>query len=97
MNVFISQPMKGKSVEQIVSERNTVIDLIESRGDVALSSIIVDGYPTSVEQRVWYLGKEIMILSQADAVYFMNGWEDSNGCKVEHKVAEEYGIKILSD
>ena len=34
-------------------------------------------------------------MAQVDAIYFMEGWEKSRGCRVEIKVAEEYGLKIL--
>ena len=97
MKVFISQPMKGKTKEQIVHDRNEIIELLESSGHIALISIIADAYPESIEKRIWYLGQEIAILSQADAVYFMDGWKESSGCKIEHAIVKEYEIEILHD
>ena len=84
MRVFISQPMRGKSVSQIILERNEVVECIGIAGGTVIPSTITSGYPDTIEKRIWCLGKEIMLMSQADAVYFMNGWENSNGCKIEH-------------
>lgn len=51
MKVFISQPMNGKSNEEI----------------------------------------------EADVVYFAKGWENARGCRIEHTVAKEYGLKIMEE
>lgn len=29
------------------------------------------------------------------ATYFCKGWESARGCKLEHAVAEAYGVKII--
>lgn len=29
--------------------------------------------------------------------YFVHGWEDANGCQIEHMVAESYGIPIIEE
>ena len=42
MKIFISQPMRGKSNEQIRKERDDVIKFIESNGDTVIDSIIAE-------------------------------------------------------
>jgi hypothetical protein len=42
--------------------------------------------------RVWCLGDSIRLMSTADLVIFAPGWDEARGCRVEHKVCEEYGI-----
>ena len=32
-----------------------------------------------------------------DAVFFMPGWEESEGCKEEYRVAAERGMRIIHD
>ena len=31
----------------------------------------------------------------SEAVYFCKGWENARGCKLEHAVAEAYGLTII--
>lgn len=103
--VFISQPMTGLSKEEILNTRKKAIDHVHSaligsgRYDVME---IIDSYieenqdkTDSTENLVYMLGTSIQLLSQADIVYFCDGWENSRGCKVEHLIAEEYGLKFL--
>ena len=41
---------------------------------------------------LWFLGKSLELLAQADVAYFAPGWADARGCKIEHLCAVEYGI-----
>lgn len=45
--------------------------------------------------RLWYLGRSIQQMEEADAIYFCEGWEDARGCLIERQVAEKYGLRIL--
>ena len=96
--IFISQPMKGLSDEQIKKERQAVIDSIFSKygKDVEIIDSYFEGVPVGVKP-LWFLGKSLELLSTADMVFFVNGWESARGCKIEHTVAEEYGIEIIHD
>ena len=91
--LFISQPMKGKSDEDILKERNKAIAEAERLCDdgVEVLDSVFQGAPADAKP-LWFLGKSLEILSQADVVYFAPGWEDARGCRIEHQCAEEYGI-----
>ena len=99
MKIFISQPMRGKTEEEIMNEREIAINDIKARygANVEISYSVSDETPpsTSTHTSVWYLGKSIEILSNADKAYFVNGWEEANGCIAEHLVCENYGIDII--
>lgn len=99
MKVFISQPMRGKTKKQILSERKTVVDIIEKNGDTVVSSIFVKKgkYPSDKNKRIWYLARALKRMSKADAVYFMDGWEESDGCSIEYEIAKKYGLIILNE
>jgi hypothetical protein len=32
-----------------------------------------------------------------DAAYFVDGWQNARGCKIEHRVCVDYSVKILHD
>ena len=100
--LFISQPMKGKSDEEILKERNKAIAEAERLCDdvVEVLDSFFQGAPADAKP-LWFLGKSLEILSQADVVYFAPGadvvyfapgWKEARGCRIEHQCAVEYGI-----
>ena len=97
IKVFISQPMNGKSNDEIELERKRAIEDIEEEFDTD-EIIILDSFFKDVPHNakpLWFLGNSLRILSDADIAYFCNGWEQARGCKIEHECAKEYGIKII--
>ena len=106
--VFISQPMTGLSKEEILDTRLEAIEfvrqtLVENNFCCDDEIEIIDSYieenqdkTDTTENLIYMLGTSIQLLSEAEIVYFCEGWENSRGCKVEHLVAEEYGLKFLS-
>ncbi|ERJ97288.1 hypothetical protein RUMCAL_00360 [Ruminococcus callidus ATCC 27760] len=94
--LFISQPMRGKSDEQIIAERRTAIQTAMHylNEDVEVIDSFFKAAPHDAKP-LWFLGKSLELLSTADVVYFADGWQDYRGCKIEHDCAEAYGIKIL--
>lgn len=101
--LFISQPMRGKTDEEILKERNALIAEAEkiAREDLEVIDSFFTDAPKNkdniVTEPVWWLGKSLMKLSEADAVIFGDNWQNFNGCFIEHEVCERYGIEILKD
>lgn len=95
MKVMISQPMNGKTEEQIKEERKELINAIESNGDEVLNTIFTEEAPKDCDTAIYFLAKSIEAIGKVDAVYFMRGWEKARGCKIEHQVATEYGKKLF--
>lgn len=96
MKVFISQPMRGKSDEEILLERNQMIKKVEE--SATEKPEIIDSFfqNAPVEAKpLWFLGKSIELLSTADVAVFAKGWKDARGCRIEHECCEQYGIKII--
>lgn len=94
MKIMLSQPMKGKTNEEIRKEREHLVKEIESNGDIVLDTIF-DEVPKNVDEAIWFLSKSIEYLAQADVVFFMKDWEYARGCKIEHQIAIEYGKKVM--
>ena len=44
---------------------------------------------------LWFLGKSLELLADADVAYFAPGWEDARGCKIEHTCTVEYDINRI--
>lgn len=91
--LFISQPMNGKSDEDILKERQKAIEKAEEEiGEkVELIDSFFQSAPTDARP-LWFIGKSLELLSVADVAYFVPGWENARGCRIEHECAVEYGI-----
>lgn len=93
--VMISQPMNGKTNEQIREERKNIVSSLESQGYEVVDTIINEVPPKNTDEAIYYLSKSIEFIGQVDCVYFMKGWEKARGCKIEHQVAIEYGKDVV--
>lgn len=89
--IMISQPMKGKTNKQIWEERENLVKRIEQEGYEVIDTIVSEEPPKNCDEAIYYLSKSIEFLSQADYVYFMKGWENARGCKIENKICQDYG------
>ena len=88
MKIMISQPMAGKTNEQILDERKELVRELQNEGHIIIDTVLDISENKSP---IYYLAKSIELLDQADAVVFMKGWQEARGCKVEHFIALEYG------
>lgn len=96
--LFISQPMKGKSDEDILAERQKAIKSAEAKIGEAVEVIDSFFQEAPVDAKpLWYIGKSLELLASADIVYFAKGWQDARGCKIENTCAIEYGIPVIED
>ena len=96
--LFISQPMRGKTDEEILAERKKAIESAERNlGEpVEVIDSFFQNAPADARQP-WFLGKSLELLSTADIAYFAKGWEDARGCRIENQCAIEYGIEVIED
>lgn len=74
--LFISQPMKGKSDEEILRERKRAIQCAERQLNEPVE--IIDSFFQSAPadaKPLWFLGKSLELLAGADIAYFTKDWE----------------------
>lgn len=96
--LFISQPMKGKTDEEILAARRKAIESAEQAlGEpVEVIDSFFQNAPADARP-LWFLGKSLELLSTADIAFFAKGWEDARGCRIENQCAVEYGITTIED
>ena len=97
--IFISQPMRGLKDDEIKFERLKAIEWIKGYfkdEEVEIIDSFFEKAPVD-EKPLWYLSKSLELLSEADAVYFVDGWNSARGCNIEHVCAKEYGIEIIHE
>lgn len=96
--LFISCPMKGRTegnIRRSMDRLHKMAEIIFDQKLEVIDSYIEDNPPQNVQNRVWYLGKSIQLMAQAD--YFI-GVRCSEmvfpGCYVESMAARLYGIQM---
>jgi hypothetical protein len=98
--LFISQPMKDKTDEEILAERNAIIQSVKDqyagKAEIEVVDSFFEGAPHDAKP-LWFLGKSLELLSTADIAYFADGWDQYRGCKIEHECCVQYGIEIAYD
>lgn len=88
--IFISQPMKDRTAEEIMQERDDIMAKWTNKSVVFIDSYFCEPGKNSTDS----LGKSISLMGDADLVVFAPGWENARGCKIEHQVARDYGIQV---
>ena len=109
-NIFISQPMTGKSEEEILAtkqkeiekihqfaskEGNTQVRIIDSYVDDATRKNFEEHASDDINWDIYWLSQSLQKLALADIIWLCDGWEYSNGCNIELQCATRYGISIM--
>lgn len=95
--LFVSLPMSGLPVETIRKRQYYYKRLTELYLDEEVEFIDTIVNTHDERDRIGCLGESISKMSKADIVFLGKGWQYSNGCQVEEKVASVYGLYILTE
>ena len=110
MKAMLSQPMAGKSEEEIKATREQAIKVLEEKGyeDISPEGVYVNTLFTDewysnehmkergvVQIPLCFLAKSLEKMSLCHAVYFCKGWEQTRGCRLEHDAAVAYGLTVI--
>lgn len=93
--VMISQPMNGKTDEEIQYVRNQVKSRLEKLGYEVVNSYFNVEPGNKKFPALWYLGESLKIMANCDCVYFCKGWSSARGCNIEYAAAKQYGLETL--
>ena len=96
MEVFISQPMRGKTVDEIKAEREKAIEEVK-RAYPGEEIEVIDSIRSDANKYapLANLANSLELMAGADIVYFAKGWEEARGCSIEFECAFSYGIEFM--
>lgn len=105
MKAMISQPMRGKTDEEIAETREKAVKELEERGYEIVNNVFPDEWQSDetlkaygvVHIPLYFLAKSLNSMSECDAVYFCEGWENARGCRIEHEAAAAYGLALIEE
>ena len=103
MKAMLSQPMAGKTDEEIIATREKTIKALEARGYEIVNTLFIDEWYNreNMEKRgvvqipLCFLAKSLENMSLCHAVYFCKGWERARGCRLEHDAEVAYGLTVI--
>ena len=103
IKAMLSQPMAGKTENEIVETREHAIKVLEAKGYEVVNTLFTDEWYSkeAMETRgvvripLCFLAKSLDNMSLCHAAYFCKGWENARGCRVEHEAAKAYGVEII--
>ena len=87
---MLSQPMAGKSDEEIKATRERAIKVLEAQGYEIVNTLFTDKWYSDkamkergvVQIPLCFLEKSLENMSLCHAAYFCKGWEKARGCKI---------------
>jgi len=88
--------MNGKTDAEILEVREKAIKSAEK--ELGEKVEVIDSFfcnAPAENKPLWFLGKSLELLSEADVAYFAKGWEEARGCRIEHQCAIDYGIETV--
>ena len=100
---MFSQPMRGKTEEEIVATREKAMATLKAKGYEVINTLFTDEWYSKdkmaergvVQIPLCFLAKSLENMSKCHAAYFCKGWQNARGCKIEHDVAQAYGLEII--
>lgn len=100
---MISQPMAGRTDEEIVADRERATVFLKGYGYEIVNTHFTDEWYSkeAMEERgvvqipLCFLAKSLENMSLCHAAFFCKGWENARGCRVEHEAAVAYGLEII--
>ena len=100
---MISQPMAGKTDEEIKATREKAIAALKEKGYEIVNTLFTDEWYNSEKMRergvvqipLCSLATSLTNMSLCHAAYFCKGWENARGCRIEHDAAVAYGLDII--
>ena len=103
MKAMLSQPMAGKTDEEIIATREKAIKALEARGYEIVNTLFTDEWYNreNMEKRgvvqipLCFLAKSLENMSLCHAAYVCKGWEQARGCRLEHDAAVAYGLTVI--
>lgn len=95
--LFVSVPIKGRTEKEIkasIQKMKKIAEIYEGEELELIDSYIEDNPPKGSKEAVWYLSESLKKLAQADVFIGICESFDWNGCYIERKTAERYGVKM---
>ena len=93
MKVYISGKISGTDLTHTRKRFSDVADKLQSLGHEVINPLCNGLSETDPWEE--HIAKDIINLIDCEGIYMLQGWEDSQGARIEHAVAKEIGLKVM--
>lgn len=96
--LFISCPMRGRTDENIrqsIEKMHRIAEAMFGEPLEIIPSYIPEDAPEAANKPIWYLGRSLQLLSEADFFIGITDTWETRGCYVESQVAALYDISTV--
>lgn len=95
MKVYISLPISGRDIDEARQQADRAAAQLSRMGHRPVNpfNIYAGKNPTYAD----HLCSDLRALIDCDAIMLCEGWEESRGCRIEAKVAVEFGLEMLCE
>ena len=102
---MLSQPMAGRTEQEIIATRDRAIAELERRGYEVVNTLFTDEWYSAekmtergvVQIPLCFLAKSLENMSLCHAAFFCLGWQNARGCRIEHDAAVAYGLEVIEE
>lgn len=93
MKIYLSGKISGTDLDYVRRLFDKVATTLQSLGHKVVNPLC-NGLS---EHDPWeeHIAKDIINLMDCEGIYMLQGWEDSQGARIEHAVAKEIGLKVM--
>ena len=102
---MLSQPMAGRTEQEIIATRDRAIAELERRGYEIVNTLFTDEWYSQekmtergvVQIPLCFLAKSLENMSRCHAAFFCLGWQNARGCRIEYDAAVAYGLEVIEE
>lgn len=93
MKIYLSGKISGTDLDYVRCLFDKVATTLRALGH-EVTNPLCNGLS---EHDPWeeHIAKDIINLIDCEGIYMLQGWEDSQGARIEHAIAKERGLKVM--
>ena len=95
LKAFLIQPMNGRKEREIIRERELMKKVLLPYDFEVIDTYFIEKAPEGCNEGLFYLGKSIQAMGEADLIICLPHWRKNKGCRIEYKCAKAYKKNIL--
>lgn len=95
MTIYVSLPITGHDSETVRARAEALRQQLSSQWNKVITPFDVCTEPDKPYS--YYMGRDIEVLLECDAILLAHGWENSRGCNLEYNAAILYGKYIFTE
>jgi len=91
--IYVSGPVTGN--DNATEQFEEADAFLRKRGHIPLNPIRIDApHPLKMGKWLYYMRKSVELLMKSDALFLLDGWEKSDGARIEFDLCVKLGIPI---